>query len=105
MHAIQFYIESKKKAETISYYNNKYNKKTTQNTLKNRLDIQTVFLVGLEYNKSYYLLKSLKALCHLTDMLRFLARGSLVTFAVNFDLIFSIFLFKFPLFQHECLPL
>ena len=46
MQAIQFYIESKKKAETISYYNNKYNKKTTQNTLKNRLDIQTVFLVG-----------------------------------------------------------
>jgi hypothetical protein len=41
MQAIQFYIESKKKAETISYYNNKYNK-------KNRLDIQTVFLVGLE---------------------------------------------------------
>jgi hypothetical protein len=49
MQAIQFYIESKKKAETISYCNNKYNK-TTQNTLKNRLDIQTVFLVGLEYN-------------------------------------------------------
>jgi hypothetical protein len=49
MQAIQFYIESKKKAETISYYNNKYNKKTTQNTLKNRLDIQTVFLVGHSY--------------------------------------------------------
>ena len=53
MQAIQFYIESTKKAETISYYNNKCNKKTTQNTLKNRLDIQTVFLVGLEYTKSY----------------------------------------------------
>jgi hypothetical protein len=37
MQAIQFYIESKKKAETISYYNNKYNKKTTQNTLKYKI--------------------------------------------------------------------